>query len=87
MKKIKRNLKKGAGIEIAILAMVVVFALSALLVSITLISRTSANNALDDLKSDSVIEKVSSALGTDSTKIDVSITKDGKIITEQESNT
>jgi len=85
--KIKKNLKKGAGIEIAILAMVVVFALSALLVSITLISRTNANNALDDLKSDSVIKKVSSALGTDSTKIDVSITKDGKIITEQESNT
>jgi len=85
--KIKKNLKKGAGIEIAILAMVVVFALSALLVSITLISRTNANNALDDLKSDSVIKKVSSGLGTDSTKIDVSITKDGKIITEQESNT
>ena len=85
--KTKRNLKKGAGIEIAILAMVVVFALSALLVSITLISRTNANNALDDLKSDSVIEKVSSALDPDSTKIDVSITKDGKIITEQESNT
>ena len=85
--KIKKNLKKGAGIEIAMLAMVVVFALSALLVSITLISRTNANNALSDLTSDSVIDKVSSALGTDSTKIDVSITKDGKIITEQESNT
>ena len=74
--KIKKNLKKGAGIEIAILAMVVVFALSALLVSITLISRTNANNALDDLKSDSVIKKVSSALGVDKNTITITINEE-----------
>ena len=74
--KIKKNLKKGAGIEIAILAMVVVFALSALLVSITLISRTSANNALDDLKSDSVIEKVSSGLGVDKNTITITVNEE-----------
>ena len=85
--KIKKNLKKGAGIEIAILAMVVVFALSALLVSITLISRTNANNALDDLKSDSVIDKVSSGLGAIET---ITITQNGNsetITVELESNT
>lgn len=60
--KSKRNLKKGAGIEIAILAMVVVFALSALLVSITLISKTNVNHALDDLTSDTVKQKVSKGL-------------------------
>ena len=74
--KIKKNLKKGAGIEIAILAMVVVFALSALLVSITLISRTNANNALDDLKSDSVIEKVSSGLGVNKNTITITINEE-----------
>ena len=85
--KIKKNLKKGAGIEIATLAMVVVFALSALLVSITLISRTNANNALDDLKSDSVIDKVSSGLGAIET---ITITQNGNsetITVELESNT
>ena len=74
--KIKKNLKKGAGIEIAILAMVVVFALSALLVSITLISRTNANNALSDLTSDSVIEKVSSGLGVDKNTITITINEE-----------
>ena len=85
--KTKRNLKKGAGIEIAILAMVVVFALSALLVSITLISRTNANNALSDLTSDSVIDKVSSGLGAIET---ITITQNGNsetITVERESNT
>ena len=74
--KTKRNLKKGAGIEIAILAMVVVFALSALLVSITLISRTNANNALSDLTSDSVIDKVSSGLGVDKNTITITINEE-----------
>ena len=74
--KIKKNLKKGAGIEIAILAMVVVFALSALLVSITLISRTNANNALSDLTSDSVIEKVSLGLGVDKNTITITINEE-----------
>ena len=74
--KTKRNLKKGAGIEIAILAMVVVFALSALLVSITLISRTNANNALSDLTSDSVIDKVSSGLGVDNNTITITINEE-----------
>ena len=83
--KIKKNLKKGAGIEIALLAMVVVFALSALLVSITLISRINANNALDHLTSDSVIEKVNPQLT--GSNIAITITKDGKTITAQESNT
>ena len=71
--KTKRNLKKGAGIEIAMLAMVVVFALSALLVSITLISRTNANNALSDLTSDSVIDKVSSGLGVEKNTITIKV--------------
>ena len=74
--KTKRNLKKGAGIEIAILAMVVVFALSALLVSITLISRINANNSLKDLESQSVKEKVSSGLGVDKNTITITINEE-----------
>ncbi len=46
MKKIIKNPKKGAAIELAIVTMVVVFSLTTLLLGITLISKTTATNAL-----------------------------------------
>ena len=50
MKKIIKNPKKGAAIELALVTMVVVFSLTTLLLGITLISKTTATNTLNEFE-------------------------------------
>ena len=50
MKKIIKNPKKGAAIELALVTMVVVFSLTSLLLGITLISKTTATNTLNEFE-------------------------------------
>ena len=48
MKKLIKNRKKGVAIEISIIALVVVFAISTLLVSISIMANAIGKNALSD---------------------------------------
>lgn len=50
MKKLIKNSKKGVAIELSIVALVVVFAISSLLVSISVMANSVGNRAINDFK-------------------------------------
>ena len=54
----KNSRKKGAAIELAIIAMVIIFGLSALLLNITMISNNVKQNALDDLTEKATLAQI-----------------------------
>lgn len=67
MKKIIKNPKKGAAIELALVTMVVVFSLTTLLLGITLISKTTATNTLNEFEEKTQLAQIAMEYITNNT--------------------
>ena len=89
MKKLIKNRKKGVAIEISIIALVVVFAISTLLVSISIMANAIGKNALSDQQEKTQLAQVAmSYIKTSALDTDYTIETDNniKILTKQNGN-